>query len=175
MLTESDDPALRAIRHETLQRSIEIQIHNLPGGIGEPETGTTHRRDVQRHFQFISTISAVKKGHSLRLVRVHADLAVFGGRDVIIGAEKSCEDFARTAFVVDDEDGRSGIRFCHSGLLSFVFESLFSVGAGSPRTRRNWRGRLIVRELCCGIERKRYGSLNETIYHVKLGDYTEKE
>ena len=37
------------------------------------------------------------------------------------------------------------------------------------------RGRLIVRELCCGIERKRYGSLNETIYHVKLGDYTEKE
>ncbi|MBO7686764.1 MAG: SpoIIE family protein phosphatase [Kiritimatiellae bacterium] len=37
------------------------------------------------------------------------------------------------------------------------------------------RGRLIVRELCCGIERKRYGSLNETIYHVKLGDYVDKE
>ena len=37
------------------------------------------------------------------------------------------------------------------------------------------RGRLTVRELCCGIERKRYGSLNETVYHVKLGDYTEKE
>lgn len=37
------------------------------------------------------------------------------------------------------------------------------------------RGRLIVRELCCGIERKRYGSLNETVYHVKLGDYEEKE
>ena len=37
------------------------------------------------------------------------------------------------------------------------------------------RGRLIVRELCCGIERKRYGSLNETIYHGKLGDYAEKE
>ena len=37
------------------------------------------------------------------------------------------------------------------------------------------RGRLIVRELCCGIERKRYGNLNETIYHVKLGDYKEKE
>ena len=37
------------------------------------------------------------------------------------------------------------------------------------------RGRLIVRELCCGIERKRYGYLNETIYHVKLADYQEKE
>ena len=37
------------------------------------------------------------------------------------------------------------------------------------------RGRLMVRELCCGIERKRYGSLNETIYHVKLGEYQEKE
>ena len=30
------------------------------------------------------------------------------------------------------------------------------------------RGRLIVRELCDGIERKRYGTLNETIYHVRL-------
>ena len=28
------------------------------------------------------------------------------------------------------------------------------------------RGRLIVRELCQGIERKTYGSMNETIYHV---------
>ena len=37
------------------------------------------------------------------------------------------------------------------------------------------RGRLIVRELCCGIERKRYGSLNETVYRVKLSDYVEKE
>ena len=37
------------------------------------------------------------------------------------------------------------------------------------------RGRLIVRELCCGIERKRYGSLNETVYRVKLSDYEEKE
>ena len=31
------------------------------------------------------------------------------------------------------------------------------------------RGRLIVRELCDGIERKRYGKLNETIYHIRLG------
>ena len=38
--------------------------------------------------------------------------------------------------------------------------------------RRGW---LIVRELCCGIERKRYGSLNETVYRVKLSDYVEKE
>jgi hypothetical protein len=37
------------------------------------------------------------------------------------------------------------------------------------------RGRLMVRELCCGIERNRYESLNETIYHVKLADYQEKE
>ena len=37
------------------------------------------------------------------------------------------------------------------------------------------RGRLMVRELCCGIGRKRYGSLNETIYHVKLGEYQGKE
>ena len=37
------------------------------------------------------------------------------------------------------------------------------------------RGRLIVRELCCGIERKRYGSLNETVYRVKLSDYEEME
>ncbi|MBR2837527.1 MAG: SpoIIE family protein phosphatase [Kiritimatiellae bacterium] len=29
------------------------------------------------------------------------------------------------------------------------------------------RGRLMVRELCCGVERKRYGGLNETVYHVK--------
>lgn len=29
------------------------------------------------------------------------------------------------------------------------------------------RGRLMVRELCDGIERNRYGTFNETIYHVK--------
>ena len=30
------------------------------------------------------------------------------------------------------------------------------------------RGRLMVRELCSGIERNRYGILNETIYHIPL-------
>ena len=30
------------------------------------------------------------------------------------------------------------------------------------------RGRLIVRELCNGVERNRYGLLNETIYHIPL-------
>ena len=30
------------------------------------------------------------------------------------------------------------------------------------------RGRLMVRELCDGIERKRFGSINETVYHVRL-------
>ena len=36
------------------------------------------------------------------------------------------------------------------------------------------RGRLMVRELCCGVERKRYGELNETVYHVKM-ECTKKE
>ena len=40
---------------------------------------------------------------------------------------------------------------------------------------KHGRGRLIVRELCSGIERKRYGNLNETVYHVKLGGYEENE
>ena len=31
------------------------------------------------------------------------------------------------------------------------------------------RGRLMVRELCKGVERKRYGALNETVYHVRIG------
>ena len=31
------------------------------------------------------------------------------------------------------------------------------------------RGRLMVRVLCGGVERKRFGSLNETVYHVRLG------
>ena len=35
------------------------------------------------------------------------------------------------------------------------------------------RGRLMVRELCDGIERNRYGSLNETVYRVKLGESQE--
>ena len=30
------------------------------------------------------------------------------------------------------------------------------------------RGRLMVRELCTGIERNRYGKMNETIYHIPL-------
>jgi hypothetical protein len=34
------------------------------------------------------------------------------------------------------------------------------------------RGRLMVRELCDGIERNRYGTLNETVYHVKLNMIT---
>ena len=37
------------------------------------------------------------------------------------------------------------------------------------------RGRLMVRELCCGLERKRYGSLNETVYHVKINSETKEE
>jgi len=35
------------------------------------------------------------------------------------------------------------------------------------------RGRLMVRELCDGIERKRFGTLNETVYHVRIGQYEE--
>ena len=31
------------------------------------------------------------------------------------------------------------------------------------------RGRLIVRELCSGIERNHYGRMNETIYHIPVG------
>lgn len=31
------------------------------------------------------------------------------------------------------------------------------------------RGRLMVRELCTAVERKRFGALNETVYHVRLG------
>ena len=30
------------------------------------------------------------------------------------------------------------------------------------------RGRLIVRELCDGVERNKYGMLNETTYHIPL-------
>jgi hypothetical protein len=32
----------------------------------------------------------------------------------------------------------------------------------------------MVRELCCGVERKRYGQLNETVYYVKM-ERTAKE
>lgn len=53
------------------------------------------------------------------------------------------------------------------------------VAAGSAATQfalknqemsNHGRGRLIVRELCNGIERKRYGEINETVYHIKLHD-----
>ena len=38
------------------------------------------------------------------------------------------------------------------------------------------RGRMMVRELCSGIERNRYGQLNETIYHIPLeADNSESE
>ena len=30
------------------------------------------------------------------------------------------------------------------------------------------RGRMMIREICSGIERKRYGNLNETVYHIPL-------
>lgn len=36
------------------------------------------------------------------------------------------------------------------------------------------RGRLIVREICTGIEKNRYCRLNETIYHIPF-DATEKQ
>ena len=36
------------------------------------------------------------------------------------------------------------------------------------------RGRLMVRELCRGVERKRYGLLNETVYHVKMECQTKE-
>lgn len=56
-------------------------------------------------------------------------------------------------------------------------EPSIAVAAGSPDTAfellnrdmsDHGRGRLMVRELCCGVERKRYGALNETVYHVKI-------
>ena len=36
------------------------------------------------------------------------------------------------------------------------------------------RGRLMVRKVCCGIERHRFGTLNETIYHITAGDKAEQ-
>lgn len=36
------------------------------------------------------------------------------------------------------------------------------------------RGRLIVREICDGIERNRYGSMNETVFLIPLGDVLYK-
>lgn len=56
-------------------------------------------------------------------------------------------------------------------------EPSISVAAGSSATAfdlvnqemsNHGRGRLMVRELCDGVERKRFGTLNETVYHVRL-------
>ena len=32
------------------------------------------------------------------------------------------------------------------------------------------RGRLMVRKICSGIERKRFGNINETIYRIAIED-----
>ncbi len=37
------------------------------------------------------------------------------------------------------------------------------------------RGRLMLRKICCGIERNRYGTLNETIYRIALEDNPNPE
>ena len=29
------------------------------------------------------------------------------------------------------------------------------------------RGRLMLRKMCCGIERRRFGTLNETVYYIE--------
>ena len=56
-------------------------------------------------------------------------------------------------------------------------EPSIAVAAGNSETAfellnrdmsNHGRGRLMVRELCCGVERRRYGLLNETVYHVKM-------
>ena len=84
----------------------------------------------------------------------------FAFRDIARGLDSSMPFFFMTA--LDPEEG--------SGFL----KRNASV-ADLRQMGNHGRGRLMVRELCCGIERKRYGSLNETIYHVKLGEYREKE
>ncbi len=62
-------------------------------------------------------------------------------------------------------------------------EPSIAVAAGSAETAfellnrdmsNHGRGRLMVRELCSGVVRNRYGQLNETVYYVKTA-YTEKE
>jgi anti-sigma regulatory factor (Ser/Thr protein kinase) len=61
-------------------------------------------------------------------------------------------------------------------------EPSIAVAAGSASTAfelvnqemsNHGRGRLMVRELCDGIERKRFGTLNETVYHVRIGHNEE--
>ena len=41
--------------------------------------------------------------------------------------------------------------------------------------RDHGRGRMMVRELCFGIQRMRYAGMNETVYHIKTGDMSGKE
>ena len=62
-------------------------------------------------------------------------------------------------------------------------EPSIAVAAGNSETAfellnrdmsNHGRGRLMVRELCCGVERKRYGQLNETVYHVKMACATKE-
>ena len=62
-------------------------------------------------------------------------------------------------------------------------EPSLEVAAGTASTafelinrdmRNHGRGRLMVRELCSGIERKRYGTLNETVYHVRMEQEMEE-
>ena len=57
-------------------------------------------------------------------------------------------------------------------------EPSLSVAAGNASTAlelvnqemsNHGRGRLMTRELCEGIERERFGTLNETVYHVRIG------
>ena len=63
-------------------------------------------------------------------------------------------------------------------------EPSISVAAGNSETAfellnrdmsNHGRGRLMVRELCCGVQRKRYGQLNETVYHVKMECKAQEE
>jgi len=63
-------------------------------------------------------------------------------------------------------------------------EPSIAVAAGNAETAfellnrdmsNHGRGRLMVRELCCGVERKRYGQLNETVYYVKMSCGAKEE
>ena len=63
-------------------------------------------------------------------------------------------------------------------------EPSITVAAGNSETAfellnrdmsNHGRGRLMVRELCCGVQRKRYGQLNETVYHVKMACKAKEE
>ena len=111
----------------------------------------------------------------------------FAFRDTARGLDSSMPFFFMTA--LDPEEGSGFLKRNASVADLSVWdngtpEPSLAVAAGDSSTAfelinrqmgNHGRGRLMVRELCCGIERKRYGSLNETIYHVKLGEYKEKE